>query len=271
MHRLRFLGEKSFVVIEPYAHAHVFMNNLPFKGCVCVRNGDVCTNCTPSRSGKCENFQLMPTTDQLNMITNTTNRNTPPQTQEVPLSLSTTLGLGRGERNSHELDLNRSGRSATMALSQQMNTTTPQEREEENSDENTQLDFTWGDVSSTVFCQQVTAAYCEVMHWRRNIFLVPTGKAGTAFIKELTKLYQAFADVSTLALKACIVLQCLLLQKPHARSKSKEHLAHLERRMKLWLKGDITALLQEGKCIQRHLPPPTNQLENLEKKAPNIQ
>ena len=26
------------------------------KGCICVRGGKACTNCTPSRSGRCENF-----------------------------------------------------------------------------------------------------------------------------------------------------------------------------------------------------------------------
>ena len=101
----------------------------------------------------------------------------------------------------------------------------------------------------------------------KHLPIVPTGKAGTNFVKELTKLYQAFADASSLeriALKACTVLQCLVLQKPHARSKTKEHATHLERRLSLWQNGDITTLLHEGKCIQRHLPPPTNQAENLE-------
>ena len=238
------------------------------KGCVCVRNGDVCTNCTPSRSGMCENFQLMSTTDQLNMITNATNRNTPPQTQEVPLSLSTTLGLGRGERNSHELDLNRSGRSATMALSQQMNTTTPQEREEKNSDENIQLDFTWMVVNSTVFCQQVTAAYCEVMHWRRNIFLVPNRKSRHSFYKRIDQGFCRCLHPRTHCSQSMHSLTMSATTKATCSKQSKEHLAHLERRMKLWLKGDITTLLQEGKCIQRHLPPPTRKSGE---KSPNIQ
>ena len=55
------------------------------------------------------------------------------------------------------------------------------------------------------------------------------------------------------ALKACSVMQCLLLQKPHAKSKTKEHVSHLERRMKLWSQRDVDALLYEGKCIQKHL------------------
>ena len=48
-------------------------------------------------------------------------------------------------------------------------------------------------------------------------------------------------------------MQCLLLQKPHARSKTKEHIAYLEGRMILWSEGKIEKLISEGKCIQNHL------------------
>ena len=66
--------------------------------------------------------------------------------------------------------------------------------------------FSRGYISGAVFCQQISTAFCEVVKRRRNIFLVPTGKAGINFVKELTKLCQAFADASSLegiALKAC--------------------------------------------------------------------
>ena len=131
-------------------------------------------------------------------------------------------------------------------------------------------DFLWGEKTGEVFSQLVFSAYEEVVHWRHNIFLIPSGRAGKTFVRELARLYQAYADASTLeciALKAGTVLQCLLLQKPHAKSKSKDHSTHLERRLKLWLDGDISTLLREGRCIQRHLPSPTNQEDNLEKNA----
>ena len=72
----------------------------------------------------------------------------------------------------------------------------------------------------------------------------------------MARLYQSYADVNPLervALKACSVMQYLLLQKPHAKSKTKEHVSHLARRMKLWSQGDVDALPYEGKCIQKHL------------------
>ena len=102
-------------------------------------------------------------------------------------------------------------------------------------------DFLWGKISGNTFCDLVSSAYTEVVHWRRNVFLIPSGKAGKTFITELAKLYQAYADASTLeciALKACTVMQCLLLRKPHAKSKAKEHSAHsVQRSCSLWVKG----------------------------------
>ena len=97
-----------------------------------------------------------------------------------------------------------------------------------------------------------------------------SGKAGKAFIKELTRLFQAYADESPLeciALKACSVMQCLLLQKPHARSKTKEHIACLERRMVLWSEGKIEKLISEGKYIQKHLTSNTTAEMEMEKIA----
>ena len=62
-------------------------------------------------------------------------------------------------------------------------------------------------------------------------------------------------------------MQCLLLQKPHAKSKTKEHATHLERRLKLWSQGNIHALLNEGKCIQKHLISNTRRTVEFEKIA----
>ena len=45
----------------------------------------------------------------------------------------------------------------------------------------------------------------------------------------------------------------LLLQKPSHKSKSKEHATHLQRRLELWRDGDILSLLEEGRCLQKHL------------------
>ena len=54
-------------------------------------------------------------------------------------------------------------------------------------------------------------------------------------------------------MKAITLIQILLLQKPSKRSKTKEHIGHLKRRLDLWSKGDIQQLLEEGRCIQARL------------------
>ena len=47
--------------------------------------------------------------------------------------------------------------------------------------------------------------------------------------------------------------QVLILQKPSRTSKTRDHIKHLKRRMELWKAGNITEILQEGRCIQNHL------------------
>ena len=60
---------------------------------------------------------------------------------------------------------------------------------------------------------------------------------------------------TTLHSAAYCVFQVLLLQKSHARSKSKDHEhCHLE----LWHHGDIDTLVKEGTCIQDQLQSTTH-------------
>ena len=116
--------------------------------------------------------------------------------------------------------------------------------------------FQWGPLEGVDFCAMISNAYEEVIHWRRNVFLIPSGSAGKAFVSEIARLFQAYADSSSLesiAMKAITVLQVLLLQKPSRSSKSSDHATHLKRRLDLWQKGDIESLSQEGRCIQNRL------------------
>ena len=65
--------------------------------------------------------------------------------------------------------------------------------------------FTWGDLDGEAFVRTIDSSYDVIVHWRRNLFKVPSGKAGKAFIRELTRLFRAYADGSALenvALKA---------------------------------------------------------------------
>jgi len=100
------------------------------------------------------------------------------------------------------------------------------------------------------------SAYESIVHWQANVFLIPFGKAGKQFVREITRLYRAFADNSALgsiSLLAISVIQPLLLQKPHKISKAKDRSSHLLWRLDLWSKGCFEDLLQESQCIQDRL------------------
>ena len=71
--------------------------------------------------------------------------------------------------------------------------------------------FTWGDggVNSETFTTSIRTAYTEVVHWKRNIFSVPSGSVGKAFVNEVAMLYHAYADSSAfevIALSATTIL-----------------------------------------------------------------
>ena len=116
--------------------------------------------------------------------------------------------------------------------------------------------FKWSSIDGPTFVKSITSAYNEVVHWRRNIFNVPSGKAGKSFVRELVRLFKAYNEGSTLesiALTAAMTMPSLLLQKLHRASKAKEHALCLERRLKLWTEGELDRLLQEGRTIQQRL------------------
>ena len=62
-----------------------------------------------------------------------------------------------------------------------------------------------------------------------------------------------YSPVKSIALKALMVMPCLLLQKLSRTSKAKDHLTALERRLTLWKDGDIKELVHEAEAIQNQL------------------
>ena len=84
--------------------------------------------------------------------------------------------------------------------------------------------FVWHDCEPSTFIPSVSAAYSEVVHWKKNIFQVPFGQSGKKFVLELIKLFRVYSECSALecvALKVITVLSILVLQKPSRKSKSK--------------------------------------------------
>ena len=76
------------------------------------------------------------------------------------------------------------------------------------------------------FKKQISTIYDEVVHWRKNLFDVPTCKAGKMFVKELANWLEHFNVASVyrcIAVKTFIILPALILQKPSAKSKRSEN------------------------------------------------
>ena len=96
-----------------------------------------------------------------------------------------------------------------------------------------------------MYQKDLEEAYNQIVYWRKNTFMVPTGGAGKKFIDEISRLLNLWTNDTSLrntAWKAIHVMPALLLQKPIKSSKTKDHLKALERRLRLWEEGHITNL-----------------------------
>ena len=103
--------------------------------------------------------------------------------------------------------------------------------------------YQWGKYECKIFEKNLNFVYESIVYWRKNLFLLPTGKAGKSFIDETTRLMNGWSEDSPLrqiAFKAIMVMPNLLLQKPSKNSQSKEDNVALQRRMLLWNNGMIS-------------------------------
>ena len=88
--------------------------------------------------------------------------------------------------------------------------------------------YRWGNVDEKTFEKNLHFVYEKIVYWRKNLFLLPTGKAaGKRYIDETTRLLSAWVEdsiIKDVAFKAIMVMPSLLFQKPSKKSKSKDHL-----------------------------------------------
>ena len=202
------------------------------RGCICAQQGTSCSDCLPKRLNRCSNLQ-----------TNHTDNREPDQ--DSTESIENHLSASARDDESICPPLNDVQTTHVAVDSTHTSESQPQPQ-----------NFMWGSHNGSIFRDKIEATFEEAIHWRRNIFQVPSGSTGKAFVAELARLFQAYADNSSLesiALKAATIMPTLLLQKPHPKSKVKDHIRHLQRRLDLWLDGDLQALLDEGKSIQKRL------------------
>ena len=199
----------------------------------CVRSGSACFNCLPFRRGHCENCEearedLSPR----------------PAVSSIQLDID---ALPFSEEASELSSSSDESAAVDSPVSESESTLPSFVRIADN------LNFVWGDVDGTTFSSLLDQVYNEIVHWRRNIFPLPTGRGGKMFVCELSRLFNAYYPGSSLegiALKAAMSLPILILQKLFSKSKASDHIQCIERRLKLWLSGDLTALLEEGCSIQ---------------------
>ena len=241
-------------------------------GCSCSKAGRLCSNCLPSRKGYCRNLSS-PTQSAgppaLDPSERQQQKNSP---APVPAPLGqhqhTSLHIRAQEQERNSLD-DEDNAIVRYAADQEVLDGAELTRDTTPTSDNISVipnlpqfkemtcnQAAWQDISGEEFSKVVNEAYDQTVHWIPNLFMVPSGSTGKKFIGELVKLYDAFASESSyesFAIKTAMTMPALLLQKPHSKSKSHEHISCLIRRMELWKRGDITELLKEGKLIQTHL------------------
>ena len=125
--------------------------------------------------------------------------------------------------------------------------------------------FMWGRLESSEFSLAVNGAYNEVVRWRYNLFEIPRGRVGSLVVEEISRLLEAYATNSALegiAMKAAMILPALMLQRPHHKSKAKDHVRLLECRLTKWKDGEITTLLHECQTIQNRISTNSRRIQN---------
>ena len=103
---------------------------------------------------------------------------------------------------------------------------------------------------------QLDDCYLTVIKWQKNFFDIPKGEVGEKFLKKVVTLLQLFNDKTgweSIALLALHVFIPLMLQKPSTKSKNRDHLRYLEKRLKMWKNGELTEIMLEGEEIQKKM------------------
>jgi len=85
---------------------------------------------------------------------------------------------------------------------------------------------------------------------------IPRGKVGKTLIAEVTRLIRLFNSSKRWEPVAIHMLQVflpLLLRKPSLKSKNREHVKYLNKRMEWWKHGNLEELISECEAIQKRL------------------
>ena len=83
-----------------------------------------------------------------------------------------------------------------------------------------------GRIDGEKIAADINSIYTQIVHWKHNLFKVPSGKYGKVFGQELARLFNAYGEASAIegvSLKAAMIFPALVLQKPFKSSKSRDH------------------------------------------------
>ena len=113
-----------------------------------------------------------------------------------------------------------------------------------------------GELSPEDTGQVIAAAYEEIVHFRPNLFSIPSGAHGRSVVDLSARYLNTFGTNAAgegIALTALMVCHSLLLQQQVNCLTRKVHVECLNRRMQLWNEGNIDELVREVRTTQRQL------------------
>ena len=228
--------------------------------CVCVKAGNACTNCMPQRRGNCRNSitnrsdfrDSSAVASQAMVPVQPSPSPTPPQQLEIQsgvfLPSFTPTAQSTNSTITSQLVSPKTQDTADVTTIPNLPPYLPLR----------DLSLTMGAQDAAEFSHQVSEAYEEIVHFSPNLLEVPMGNTGRTFIGMLSTLFHAFGNDSLgsadYAMKAAMVMQQLLLQKPVGKLTFAASTECLQHRIASWNKGAVRELLCESTAIQHQLP-----------------
>ena len=157
--------------------------------CSCVRDGKTCTSCIPKQLGRCRNVQ---SDCSLENQDNGKDVNLHPTSREK-------LASETASTDEDEIaDVTQDNIEDVLPPFPHANLP----------------DFKWGNIDGKKVTEDIDKIYSEIVHWRHNLFKVPSGKQGKAFIHEMARLFSGYAEATSMegvAIKAAMVFPALVL------------------------------------------------------------
>ena len=100
------------------------------------------------------------------------------------------------------------------------------------------------------------AAHLRITTWQKNTFDLPKNAIGKAVLTEATRLLKLFNSRTPwepVAIHLFIIFLPLMLQKPSAKSKNKDHVRYLKKRLDQWKEGRLSEIVSECEEIQKRM------------------